>query len=98
MATEGLDWDVVFFRNTTANSASADTNAFVDLIPLRASAPNGQQIGGSGLYLYGVSDFHIQYVGDGNVLVVGLVCRSAAGKTAGAGGEVALEVDVELPE
>lgn len=97
MAEENLDWDVVFFANANGNDADPADNALIDSIPLRASDINGRQIAGTGLFLYGVSDFRLPIQSDSRALHVGLVCRSAAGKTASAGGgAVTLVVGGEL--
>lgn len=91
---ENLAWDVSFWRNNDSQpNADLDLNAFVDLVTFEDT--DGQQIAGSGPFIYSLS-FEgfggIPYIPDASNFVVGLICRSSGGKTAGDGGSAVVEV------
>lgn len=89
---ENLDWDVFFF-NDAANApdqADLDQDSMVDWI--RFTAADGVRIAAAGPYRYSVSGLNLRYDPlDGQAHVM-LVNRSVASKTAGATGEVVIEL------
>ncbi len=90
-SVENLDWDVMFFRNATSQpSADADLDSMVDWVRLPGS--EAVQVTGSTLFRYSVSGINIRYQPDDGAAHIGLVNRSVAAKSAGAGGELVIEL------
>ncbi len=96
ISTENLDWDLMLFSKDTVATSDPDTNSFVGRWGFVAA--NAVRIAGAGLYYYFISGLDVPYSDDDGTgeLHVGLVNRSAASKTAGAGGNMTVSFTFEL--
>lgn len=92
LSDENLPWDVMLFRNATSQpNADADLDSMVHFVSFADT--DAVQIEGTGLYRYSVSDLNLKYKPDDRTFHVGLINRSlASSKTAGANGEVVIEL------
>jgi len=90
IATESLDYELLLFSGVAHATSDPDTNTFLGLVSFTAAA--SKRIAAAGLYYYYVSGLDLPYNDDDATgkLHVGLVNRSAASKTAGAGGAMAV--------
>lgn len=93
LSMEDLDWEVWIFRQPGGSTASF---ALATLAGAAVPLDKGQ-IGGAGLHVAYVDGLLLpaQDEADTSNLYVGLVCRSAAGKTAGDAGAVSVRLAVE---
>lgn len=91
---ENLAWDVFFWKTSEFDNTNLDDDDFIGYVSFAAA--DGVRIGGAGQYYYSKDSLAIPYVdeGDASKLHVSLVCRSAAGKTAGAAGEVVIRFGI----
>lgn len=95
LSVENLAWEIWLFRNSQFNNADADVNrahgrwSFV--------AANAVRIGGAGLYNYYIEGLQVPVHDEDNTSRVhmALINRSAASKTAGDGGELAIALTLE---
>jgi len=92
LSDENLPWDVMLFRNAVSQpNADADVDAMVHFVSFADT--DAVQIEGTGLYRYSVSDLNLKYKPDDRTFHVGLINRSLiSSKTAGANGEVVIEL------
>ena len=90
LSDENLSWRVIFFGSSAADDTDADLDTTIEWFDLTDT--NGFQIAGAGLYRYAVSGLEFRYAPEGQQLHIGLMNLSAAAKTAGANGEVVVEV------
>lgn len=90
IATENLDYELMLFSKDTHATSDPDTNSFLG--NWRFVAATAVRIAGAGLYYYFISGLDVPYVDDdaSGELHVGLVNRSVASKTAGAGGALSV--------
>ncbi len=92
-AVEDLDWELIFWANGNYNSSDQDTSKIITRFSVAAST--SEQIAGANQFIYeNPLAQSIEYNDEDNSskIHVSLVCRSAAGKTAGAGGYVVLRI------
>lgn len=92
-ADENLDWELIFWSDGDYNSTDLDLSKIVTRISIPETSSD--RIAGSNQFYYENPLVQsIEYVDKDNTskIHVGLICRSAAGKTAGASGEVVLRM------
>jgi len=92
VATENLAYELDFYGTDAFNSATPNLNRFLGLWAFAAS--DGTRVAGTGLYRYYIDGLDIplwDYDKTGEMHVA-LVNRSAAAKTAGAGGALTVTV------
>lgn len=95
LSDENLDWEIQFYSKDTFRNADADLDALLERVVFVAA--DGKQDGGTGLYRYAFTGLDIPYqdLDATSELHISLVNRSAAGKSAGASGEVVVLVGFE---
>lgn len=95
-ADENLDFRVIFWKTDGFENADLDLDRFCGEVQVDLPT-NGYRIAGANQYYLDVRGLDIDYEDEdaSNELHVSLMCLSAAGKTAGGGGEVVLEVFYE---
>jgi hypothetical protein len=98
-AKENLIWDCFIFTSSNFNNANLDLDNYLDWVNFPLA--NGKQIAGAGQFYYSAMNLSTRYQDLDRAVVspttdpavhVGLVCRSAAGKTAGANGQLAVTI------
>lgn len=95
ISVENLSWEIWFFTaNTFQTTIDADT--FLGFWSFAAS--DAKRIAATGLYYYYVEDLDVPYLDTDNTgkLHMTLVNRSAASKTANAGGAITIKVTAEI--
>lgn len=90
LSDQNLSWRLIFFSTAAADDTDADVDSMVDWFDFVDTS--GFQIAGAGLYRYAASGLEFHYGPAGRTLHVALMNLSAAGKNAGATGEVVVEV------
>jgi hypothetical protein len=92
---ENLAWELAFWSSDTFDDTTLDDDDFLSRWSFAAA--DGVRFGGANQYYYYIEGLEIPYVDDdkSGELHMSLVNRSAASKTAGAGGEVVVEVFIE---
>lgn len=92
-ADENLQFYLLFWSKDTFEDTDLDTDVLLGFVDLDVPA-NGFRIGGANQYYLNVTDLDLHYEDEDatNEFHVSLLCRSAAGKTAGAAGEVKVKI------
>lgn len=95
-ADENLSFRVVFWKTDGFEDADLDLDRFCGEVVIDLPT-DGYQIAGANQYYLDMRGLDIDYEDEdaSNELHVSLMCLTAAGKTAGAGGEVVLEIFYE---
>ena len=98
ISDENLDWEVWLFGNDLFQESNIDNDRFLGRWSFVAA--DGLRIAGTGAYYYAIDGLDVEYVDLDNSgeIHVALVNRSAAGKTAGAAGEIVIEFVFEVPQ
>jgi hypothetical protein len=92
---ENLAWELAFWSTDGFENTDLDLDTFISRWSFVVA--DGVRFGGTGQYYYYIEGLKIPYVDEDNTgeLHMSLVNRSAAAKTAGAAGEVVVEVYME---
>jgi hypothetical protein len=92
---QNLSWELIFWSTDGFDNTDLDLDTFLSRWTFAVA--DGVQIAGANQFYYYIEGLDIPYVDADNTgeLHVSLVCRSAAGKTAGAGGEVVVQIAAE---
>ena len=95
LARENLAYEVVFWRSDQHDDPDPALDSFIGVWPFIGA--DGLQIAGAGLFRYYVAGLQIPYQDFDRTgeLHISIVNRSAAAKTAGAVGELEIELGVE---
>jgi len=95
ISDENLQWELWFWANDLFQESNLDADRFVGKILFAAA--DGTRIAATGAYYYYQEDLDIAYedLDKTGELHVSLINRSAAAKTAGAGGEIVVEFIME---
>lgn len=95
---ENLEWDVYLFGDNNFNNTDLDLDRFTDNFNFPLTS--GLQIGGANQYYYPSPSNNIQIPYKDEDLTskmhVGLVCRTAGGKSAGTAGQVVIRFMVDI--
>lgn len=103
VSTENLDWEIWLLSKTGGTTADADTDPLLGFWSFVAA--DAKRVAGAGLFHYYIDGLDVPYedmdrgagvAGTGGYLHTCLVNRSAAGKTAGAGGALTVRWGVEM--
>lgn len=92
---ENLDWEIWLFRKDAFQVSDLDTDSWVGRWSFVAA--DAVRLAGAGQYLYYIDGLAVPYFDADNTgeLHVTLINRSAAGKTAGAAGEIVVKFFLE---
>jgi len=92
VATENLSYEVMLFSKAAHATADPDTDSFLGRWSWQAA--DAVRIAGAGLYYYSIFGLDVPYTDDDSTgkLHVGLLNRSVASKTAGAGGALSIRL------
>lgn len=104
VSVEALDWELWLFRKAAGVGAGIATNSFIGYWSFLGAT--AKQIAATGLYYYYIFGLDVPYTDDDPSSVrdatnfagrfhLGLVNRSAAAKTAGAGGAIKITLFVD---
>lgn len=95
VSVEDLNWELWFWGRNTFNEPTPDIDTF---IASWLFAVAGKQIGGAGLYHFYVDGLYIPYkdLDQTSRIHMTLVCRSAAGKSAGDAGAIRVRLGLEM--
>ncbi len=98
-AVENLAFYLLFWSTDGFDDTDLDIDSFLGFVDLDI-VNNGFRIAGANQYFLNVTDVNLNYVDTDatNELHVSLLCRTAAGKTAGAAGEVKLQIGYKVRE
>jgi len=96
---EDLDFYLMFWNTDDFENTDMDVDDFCSMVHLDMSS-NAIRIGAANQYYYALDDLAIDYEDEDGTqeLHVSLYCADAAGKTAAAAGEVAIQIRYELRE
>ena len=98
-AEENLQFFLLLWSTDGFENADLDVDSFLGFIDLDIPN-NGFRIAGANQYYLNATGINLHYSDDDatNELHVSLLCRSAAGKTAGAAGEVKVKIAYKVRE
>lgn len=96
---ENLHFYLLFWGTDGFEDADLDIDSFLGFVELDLPN-NGFRIGAANQYYLNVTDLNLHYedADAGNELHISLLCLTAAGKTAGAAGEVKLSIGYKVRE
>lgn len=100
-AKEALDFVVIFWSKDTFDDTDLDSDTFIEWVRFNLGGTTGVNVirpGGANQFYGSVTGLNIPYRDDdlSNELHVSLMNLSASAKTAGAAGEVIIEIDYEI--
>lgn len=95
LSDENLAWEIQFYTRDLFRDADLDIDTYLGSV--RFAEGDGLQVAGAGPFRYDLSNLNLPYIDAdaSSELHVTLVNRSAAAKTAGAGGEVVVVTGLE---
>lgn len=96
---ENLQFYLLFWGTDGFENADLDIDSFLGFVDLDIPN-NGFRVAGANQYYLNVTDLNLHYEDEdaSNELHISLLCLTAAGKTAGAGGEVKVKIGYKVRE